>query len=134
MTGKSPFRAGFVYFLLVFAVGFALAPIRELWAIPHFGERMGELLEMPFMLLAIVLAAGFVVRRYRIPAELAPRMTIGTVGLLCLLATELSIVTWVRGFTLDEYVTARDPVSGGIYLGLLLLFAFMPALIRRRRA
>lgn len=29
-------KAGVIYFLLVFTVGWILGPIRELWAVPHF--------------------------------------------------------------------------------------------------
>ena len=36
-------KAGVVYFLFVFAVGWILGPIRELWAVPHFG-RMAAML------------------------------------------------------------------------------------------
>ena len=43
-------RAGLVYFLLVFAVGWILGPIRELWAVPHFG-RTAAMLSQPFMML-----------------------------------------------------------------------------------
>ena len=37
-------KAGVLYFALVFGVGFLLGPIRILWAVPHFGTRMAELM------------------------------------------------------------------------------------------
>lgn len=124
-------KAGFVYFLIVFAVGFALAPIRELWAIPEFGERRGELLEMPFILLAMILAARFIVKRYSLPPSTPKRLAAGVIALACLVLAELAVVVGIRGFTLAEYFAARDPVSGAIYVAMLLLFALMPALVRR---
>lgn len=39
---------GLLYFAFVFAVGFVLGPIQELWAVPRFGRRAAELLEAPF--------------------------------------------------------------------------------------
>ncbi len=125
-------KAGLTYFLCVFAVGFALAPLRELWAIPRFGERLGELLEMPFMLLAMVLVARFVIRRFRVPLAALPRLAIGLIALACLLLAELGVVFWIRGFTLADYMAARDPVSGAVYLAMLALLALMPLLLRRR--
>ena len=38
-------KAGVIYFLLVFAVGWILGPIRELWAVPHFGRMAAALSE-----------------------------------------------------------------------------------------
>jgi hypothetical protein len=38
-------KAGMIYFLLVFAVGWILGPIRELWAVPHFGRMAATLSE-----------------------------------------------------------------------------------------
>ena len=34
-----------IYFVLVFAVGWVLGPIRELWAVPHFGRMAATLSE-----------------------------------------------------------------------------------------
>jgi hypothetical protein len=36
------------------------------------------------------------------------------------------MVLAVRGLTLVEYFRNRDPVAGGVYAALLLLFALMP--------
>lgn len=131
MRASAIVRAGLSYFAIVFAVGFALAPLRELWAIPRFGARLGELLEMPFMLVAIFLAARYVVRRFRVGRGALPRLGLGVIALGCLLLAEIGVVFWVRGFTLTEYLAARDPVSGGIYLAMLGVFALMPLLVRR---
>ena len=42
-------KAGTIYFLLVFAVGWVLGPIRELWLVPHLGRTTGSLFEAPLM-------------------------------------------------------------------------------------
>ena len=50
-------KAGVIYFLLVFAVGWVLGPIRELWAVPHFGRVAVMLSEAVIMLVAMIVAA-----------------------------------------------------------------------------
>jgi len=50
-------KAGVIYFLLVFAVGWILGPIRELWAVPHFGRMATMLSEAFIMLVAMIVAA-----------------------------------------------------------------------------
>ena len=58
-------KAGVIYFLLVFAVGWVLGPIRELWAVPHFGRVAAMLSEAVIMLVAMIVAARWVIRRFR---------------------------------------------------------------------
>jgi hypothetical protein len=51
-------KAGAAYFALVFGTGFALGTIRTLWIVPRLGIRTAELLEAPFMLVAISRGRG----------------------------------------------------------------------------
>jgi hypothetical protein len=39
-------KAGFLYFVLVFGVGFVLGTIRTLWVAPRLGVRLAELAEL----------------------------------------------------------------------------------------
>ena len=50
-------KAGLVYFLFVFAVGWILGPIRELWAVSHLGRMAAMLSEAVIMLIAMIVAA-----------------------------------------------------------------------------
>jgi hypothetical protein len=119
-------RSAALYFAVVFGVGFVLGPIRVLWAVPRFGERTAELMEAPLMFAAIVLAARWIARRFGGPSSDARLLAAGLLALALLLATELTMVLAVRGLTLVEYFRNRDPVAGGVYAALLLLFALMP--------
>ena len=125
-------KAAALYFVLVFAVGFALGPIRVLWAVPRFGERTAELMEAPLMLVAIVVAARWIAARFVEPKSSTRLLAVGFLALGLLLAVELTMVLALRGLTLEEYVRSRDPVAGGVYLALLLLFALMPRILRAR--
>ena len=42
-------KAGIAYFALVFGAGFVLGMIRVPFLVPRLGERVAELVEMPFM-------------------------------------------------------------------------------------
>ena len=63
-------KAGVIYFLLVFAVGWILGPIRELWAMPHFGRVAAMLSEAVIMLIAMIVAARWAIRRFHVPQTL----------------------------------------------------------------
>jgi hypothetical protein len=123
---------GTVYFVLVFAVGFVLGTIRVLWLVPQLGERSAELLEAPAMLTAIVLAARFVTRKF--PAtRSADYLRSGGIALVLLLTVEFTVVLGLRGLTVSEYLTERDPIAGSVYIVMLLLFAAIPWLIGKRQ-
>ncbi len=126
-------RVGFLYFLMVFAAGFALGPIRVLWLVPRVGERTAELLEMPVMATAIYFAARWAVRRLQ-GASWNQRLGAGLFALAWLLSFEFGLVLRLRGLSVAEYLESRDPVAGAAYAAALLFFAVAPALLGRRPA
>ena len=124
-------RCGFAYFALVFAAGFALGFIRVLFLVPRLGVRTAELLEMPLMLLVVVSAAKFVVKRFALPCTLDVRLSVGVMALALLVAAELALAFVLQGQSPGEYIAGRDPVSGSVYLAMLGLFAAMPLILAR---
>ena len=124
-------RAGSVYFALVFAAGFVLGIIRELWAAPRFGIVTAELMEAPIMLVVIVLAAQWAVFRFRVEPSLGHRLGMGAIALSLLLIAEAAFVLGLRQLTLPEYIASRDPVSGTVYLVMLAMYALIPLGCRR---
>ncbi len=125
-------KAGATYFGLVFSAGFVLGVVRTLWLVPRVGGRWAELLEAPLMLVVIVVAARWVVPRFELRSTASLLLTGGfALGLLGV--AELTLVLGLRGMALAEYVDSRDPVSGGVYLALLGVFALAPMIVARRR-
>jgi hypothetical protein len=122
-------RGGLLYFVLVFGTGFVLGPIRILWAVPRFGTRNAELMEAPMMLVVIIVAARWVPRRLASPPVRTQLVGIGLLALGFLLVAEFTLVRWVRGLTIHEYLANRDPVAGMVYVLMLVLFAVMPLLV-----
>jgi len=56
----------------------------------------------------------------------------GFLALGLLLVAEFTLVLWLRGLSISEYLASRDPVSGTVYYVLLGVFALMPVLVARR--
>lgn len=129
------FHAAFVYFAVVFAAGFAFGAVRVPLLVPRLGVRAAELVEMPFLLVAIVLLSRW---RQRQTPELSPAAQLG-VGMLALgmmLAAECAVGFGVAGQDPLESLLAHDPVSGSVYYAALVAFALAPWgwALRARRA
>jgi hypothetical protein len=125
-------KAGALYFALVFGAGFLLGPIRILWAVPRFGTRMAELMEAPIMFVVIILAARWIIRRFSVPSTPSRRLGMGCMALGLLLVAEFTLVLWLQGLSIADYLASRDPVSGTVYYLMLGVFAIMPLLMARR--
>jgi hypothetical protein len=125
-------KAGVLYFAVVFGTGFVLGTLRTLWVVPRLGTRMAELLEMPVMLVVTIAAAWWIVRRLAVPPTPSRRLGMGGIALSLLLLAEFTVVLWVRGMSIREYLASRDPVSGTAYYVMLGGFAVMPLLVERR--
>ena len=125
-------KAGIIYFAIVFGAGFVLGPIRILWVVPRFGTRIAELMETPVMLVVINMAARWIVRRLSVPSTPSRRLGMGCIALGLLLVAEFTLVLWLRGLSISEYLASRDPVSGTVYYVMLVVLAIMPLLVARR--
>ena len=122
-------KAGIVYFLLMFAVGWILGSIRELRAVPHFGPVTATLLEAVIMLIAMVAAARWVIRRFEVPQTTPATISIGLVALGLLIPAEIAGVVFLRGLSLQDYFLSFLTAPGMISLVMFLLSAAMPSLI-----
>ena len=123
-------KASVFYFLMVFGTGFCLGPIRILWLVPMVGTRVAELMEMPFMIIAIFFSARFINRR--LPPEAAKQLAVGFGALAITLAAEASLAVSLRGMSIKQAFFDRDPVSGSAYYLTLLLFALMPWFLTKK--
>jgi len=97
--------------------------------VPRFGGRTAGLLEAPIMFVVIILAARGLAQRLGIASARPPRLGFGFVALFLLLVAESAMVLSLRGLTLAEYFSDRDPVAGAVYIVMLGVFAVMPLLV-----
>jgi hypothetical protein len=113
------------YFAAVFSIGFALGVARVLLVVPAVGARAAELLEMPLMILASVVLARWLVRRFRLGVGGAA--VGGMLALALLVGAEVMVVLGVRGIAVSEYLADRDPLAGAAYVIALGVFGLAPA-------
>ncbi|RPI50922.1 MAG: hypothetical protein EHM56_10185 [Chloroflexi bacterium] len=107
-------KGGVLYFAIVFGAGFVLGPIRIWWVVPRFGTRMAELMEASIMLVVTIVAARWIVRRLALPSTPSSRLGMGRIALGFMLIAEFTLVLWLRGLSISEYLASRDPVSGTV--------------------
>jgi hypothetical protein len=119
-----------LYFTLVFGAGFLLGCIRVPFIEPLLGARVSELLEMPVMFVAIVLAARLIVLR-SVGLSDSDLLMVGSGAAVLILAADVLVGVLLRGLSLWEVFTARDPVSGAAYYLMVLICAAMPWTCRR---
>jgi hypothetical protein len=119
-------KATAIYFSFVFALGFVLGTIRVLFVVPRVGARVPELIESPFMVLATVLAAWWVVRRFNHSRLLWNWLGTGLIAVALVLAADLVVGVGIRKISPGDVFTNRDPVSGSVCYGLLGMFGLTP--------
>ena len=124
-------KAGVLYFALVFGAGFVLGTIRTLWVVARLGTRMAELLETPIMLVITIAAARWTIKRLAVPPTVSSRLWMGCIAIGLLLLAEFTVVLWIRGLSIREYLASRDPVAATVYYVMLVVFAIMPLLLQR---
>jgi hypothetical protein len=122
-------KAGLIYFLLVFALGWVLGPIRELWAVPRFGRIPALLTEAIIMLIGMFISARWVIGHSNVAQTLGSTISMGLVAFAILLPAEIAGVLWMRGLSLQEYLANFVSTPGVISAAMFLLFAAMPSLV-----
>lgn len=56
----------------------------------------------------------------------------GFIALTLLLIAEFTLVLWLRGISIEEYLANRDSVSGTVCYATLGVFGVMPLFVARK--
>jgi ABC-type uncharacterized transport system permease subunit len=133
MSGRSERRrkalkAGAVYFLLVFALGFVLGTLRVMVLAPLIGDSAAVLLELPIILTASWVACGWCLARWSVASGWVDRMAVGITAFALLMAAELAVSVVAFGRSLDQHLATYDSVPAVIGLAGQLVFAAFPLL------
>jgi hypothetical protein len=126
-------RAGCVYFLAVFAAECAFGPIRETFIFVGVHPFTATLFEAPAMLLIMYLASAWIVRAFRAPVRIGPRLAMGATGMTLVLASYLLTEFATRGWRIQESLSAFATAEGSLLGVVLMLGLLMPVLQMRDR-
>ncbi len=121
-------KAGGAYFGAVFAIGFALGFVRVFLLEPALGPFFAVLIELPFMLTASWLISGWVIRRFRVPSKIEPRLFMGVIAFALLMAAEFSLARFAFGQSAAQQWQALGAASGALGFAGQMIFAFIPLL------
>lgn len=125
-------KAGAVYFLVALGAGFVLEVIRFQIVELHFSERIAHAMEIPFHLLAMIIAARWAIDRFTLPPFPGIRLGVGLVALVLWLVMEWIVILPFHGLSLDEFLATQDPVVGTLSIGALGVLTVMPFLVGYR--
>jgi hypothetical protein len=122
-------RLGFLYFAIVFALGFVLGVARVLLLVPRLGEAAAVALELPLILAASWLICARLLRDTRLGLGAAAGM--GAVAFACLMLAEATLGLTLGGLSLSQHLARYGTPVGLLGLGGQLLFSVFPVIQSR---
>ena len=126
-------RAGVIYALIVFLIGFIFGTVRVLLLAPHLGETLAVSLETPLMLAASWFVCRWCVDRLDVPRRVGARAVMGVVAFTALMLAELGVSALVFGRSEAEFAGSYASVPGAIGLTAQMMFAIVPVMQAWRR-
>jgi len=121
-------RAGFLYFVAVFGIGFVLGTIRVLVLIPRLGELVSTFIELPIILGAAWIVCGLLVARLHVLPQWQVRLTMGGIAFGLLMVAELALSVWLFGGTVQEHFAGYLSLPQAVGLAGQVTFALFPLL------
>lgn len=100
---RSAVTSAIAYANVVFAVGFIAGMFRVLFVVPQIGETVAVLIELPLMIAASYLFASWCVRRWQVPGDILPRVSMGVVAFATLMIFEAFVSLAMFGNTPSQH-------------------------------
>ena len=127
-------RAGLVYGSGIFALGFVLGTLRELWLGPLLGRDVVVLVEGPVILSAAWLFAWWLIRGHGVAGQAGQRLVMGAVAFGLLMLGEAAVAVFGFGRTLAMHMATYATTQGMLETMPQIAFALFPLLhlIRER--
>src|SRR5215831_17472139 len=125
-------KAGALYAIIVFVIGFILGTVRVLLVAPRLGETTAVIIEAPIMLAASWLVCRWCVDRLDVRRTVPARSLMGFVAFLVLMSAEIGLGA-VLGRSLVDQLAADTSPPGAIGLGAQMIFAMFPVIQVLRR-
>ena len=128
---RNALKAGFAYFSLVFATGFALGILRMLVIAPATGDLGAVVIELPIMLAVSWMACGWAMRRLAVSGRAIDRISMGTFAFLLLMVAEALVSILFADRNLANHIALYKTLPAIIGLFGQIAFALFPLLRRR---
>ena len=116
---------GAAYFLIVFAVAFALGVLRVTFVEPAVGAVWATLAELPFTLAASWAICAWLCRRWRM-SSVAQAASMGASAFVLLMGAEAAGGILIFGRTLGEHFALFGTVAGVLGLSGQIAFGVFP--------
>jgi hypothetical protein len=120
-------KAGALYAIVVFSIGFILGTIRVLLLAPRLGETTAVIIEAPIMLAVSWFVCRWCVDRLNARRTIPTRSLMGLVAFLVLMSAEVGLGA-VLGRSLADQLAAYKSPSGAIGLTAQAIFAMFPVI------
>ncbi len=124
-------KAGFLYFLGIFALGFILGTIRTILLVPRIGPLAGVLLEIPVMLTVSWFFCRRLIVKYSVKTESEYLFIFGGSAFLWLMAAEALMSVLLFGQTWNGYITGILNLPGALGLSAQIVFGIIPVIQKR---
>jgi len=130
----SALKAGLAYALIVFAFAFATGALRTMLLAQDLGLTpvTAVLMELPLILLVAWIACRAVLRRVPVPARAGPRLAMGIVALVTIVALEFAVAVMVTGSSFAGFLANYGKRE--VMLGLIGQIAFAAFPLARMNA
>jgi hypothetical protein len=125
-------KAGALYAIVVFSIGFILGTIRVLLLAPRLGEATAVIVEVPIMLTASWFVCRWCVDRLDVRRTVPARSLMGLVAFLVLMSAEVGLGA-VFGRSLADQLAIYRSLAGAIGLAAQVIFAIFPVIQVWRR-
>ena len=125
-------KAGGLYAIIVFAIGFILGTIRVLLVLPRLGQTAAVVIEAPMMLAASWFVCRWCVNRLDVRCTIPARSSMGLVAFLALMSLEVALGA-VFGRSLADQLAIYETLAGAIGLAAQAIFATFPVIQVWRR-
>ncbi|WP_339691724.1 hypothetical protein [uncultured Parasphingorhabdus sp.] len=121
-------KAGILYFLGVFTLGFILGAIRIFFLVPYTGPVFAVLVELPVILLVSWFFCRFLTRRFTVPTEPYERLLMGLIAFVCLMIGEALVAMFLQQGRMTDFFMTFDLPENRIGLAGQIAFALFPVL------
>jgi hypothetical protein len=126
-------KAGALYAIVVFSIGFILGTIRVLLLAPRLGETTAVIIEAPIMLAASWFVCRWCVDRLDVRRTVSARSLMGLAAFLVLMSVEVVGMGAVLGRSLVDQLSSYGSLFGAIGLAAQVVFAMFPLIQVWRR-